>query len=730
MQQRSSSAFRRTTGGWLAIAFGVLLLLFGIAMFLGGVWLIALGGAWYYTVAGIGFMAAALGLFVGAAWGLWVYFLTYVFTWAWALWEVGWDGWALVPWVVVPTIFAIIALCLIPVLRRGGRQGAGAVSTQGANPAVADRPRAPGLFARRAKAFAGRGAVLAVAVIAGALVLHATLPASSATPARSGLESGDEGPPSQAAWSAAGSDWSAYGGTNHALRYSTLDQINRGNVARLERAWTYRTGDLPDEKAKGKYSPETTPIKVGDRVYLCSAKNIMIALDAATGTQQWRFDPKVPDDAIPYGATCRGVAYYKDPNAATDQVCGSRILEATLDARLLAVDAKTGKPCADFGKNGTVDLTEGIGETVPGWYGNVAAPTIVRNVIVLGAQVKDGQAEDAPSGVIRGYDVITGKLASDGEPRPVHHGEHAGHALVFLADEEAHRAAVVAVDHGAGGRGMNAELVLDRMRAHIVAPAVRHHLGHQEQRDALGAGWRIGQTREHEMNDVVGQIVLAIGDENFRAGEAIGPVSGTFGLAAQRADVGAGLRLGELHGAHPFAADQLAEISLFEFVVAIGGQCIDRRHGQHRADAEGHGGGIPHLDAGGVHRVRQLLAAPARRRRQAVPAGRGPGRVGVLPAWRRRHLAVFERRAELVADGVKRCDHVGGEAPSFGEHRIDGLFVEIAVKSFGQRRFEAGSVLERKGDVGNRRAIGHAANLAGAQGGSTREQTLNLAPIY
>src|SRR5262249_53912292 len=201
------------------------------------------------------------------------------------------------------------------------------------------------------------------------------------------------------------------GGTNHALRYSTLNQITRSNVGQLTRAWTYRTGDLPDAQTKDKYSPETTPIKVGDRMYLCSAKNVVIALDASTGKEFWRYDPKVPDDAIPYGTTCRGVAYYKDPSAMPGALCAARILEATLDARLLAVDTETGKPCSDFGVNGSVDLTEGIGETAPGWYGNVAAPTVVRNIIVLGAQVQDGQAENAPSGVIRGYDTVTGKLA-------------------------------------------------------------------------------------------------------------------------------------------------------------------------------------------------------------------------------------------------------------------------------------------------------------------------------
>ncbi|MGN6159845.1 MAG: pyrroloquinoline quinone-dependent dehydrogenase, partial [Devosia sp.] len=126
---------------------------------------------------------------------------------------------------------------------------------------------------------------------------------------------------------------------------------------------------------------------------------------------EWRYDPKVPDNAIPYGASCRGVAYFTVPGAKTDQACATRIIFGTLDARLIAIDAKTGKPCQDFGQQGSVDLNQGIGETVPGWYSITAPPTLVRGIAVVGAQVKDGQAENAPSGVVRGYDATTGKLA-------------------------------------------------------------------------------------------------------------------------------------------------------------------------------------------------------------------------------------------------------------------------------------------------------------------------------
>ncbi|WP_312795595.1 PQQ-binding-like beta-propeller repeat protein, partial [Tianweitania sp.] len=210
---------------------------------------------------------------------------------------------------------------------------------------------------------------------------------------------------------AAGTDWPFWGGSEQATRYSPLSQITPENVANLQKVWTYRTGDMPTEATKDKYSPEGTPLKIGDTLFICSAMNIMTAVDAATGKERWRYDPKVPAESIPYGASCRGVSYYEVPNTAPDQACAARVIQGTIDARLIAVDAKTGQPCQDFGQGGTVDLWTGIGEKVPGWYAVTAPPAIVRGIVVTGAQVKDGQAEDAPSGVIRGFDAVTGQLA-------------------------------------------------------------------------------------------------------------------------------------------------------------------------------------------------------------------------------------------------------------------------------------------------------------------------------
>ena len=208
-----------------------------------------------------------------------------------------------------------------------------------------------------------------------------------------------------------GTDWPYWGGDAKATRYSPLNQITPENVDQLEQVFTFHTGDLPEGTAEGKYSPEVTPLKIGDDLLMCSAMNILISVNAATGEENWRFDPGVPNEAIPYGATCRGVSVYTNPDAAEGDACATRVIQGTLDAKLVAVDVETGAPCEDFGENGTVDMWQDIGERVPGWYAVTAPPAIVRGVVVTGAQVKDGQAEDAPSGVIRGYDAVTGELA-------------------------------------------------------------------------------------------------------------------------------------------------------------------------------------------------------------------------------------------------------------------------------------------------------------------------------
>ena len=303
-------------------------------------------------------------------------------------------------------------------------------------------------------------------------------------------------------------------------------------------------------------------------------------------------------------------------------------------------------------------------------------------------------------------------LQADRETGVVHHGEHASHAAVLLADEVAGGAAPVAIDHGAGGRGVEAELVLDRVGAGVVAGAERtvgidQKFRHQEQRHAARSGRRVRQPRQHQVDDIVGQIMLAIGDEDFLAADAVGPVAGALRPRAQGPDIGARLRLGELHGAHPLAGDESWQKSALERVGAVGNERVDAGHGQDRPEPERHGGRVPHLDAGGVERMRQMLAAPLRGRREPIPAGRGPGAIGLLPARRRGDDAVLELRAAAVADRVERRQHLGGKAARLFEHCVDHVIGEVAIEALAQRRPETGGMAQRKADVADRRLVAH-----------------------
>jgi quinoprotein glucose dehydrogenase len=370
---------RRGVGGWLVVALGVLLVLIGAVLTIGGAWLLLLGGSAYYVLAGLGLIVSGALMVLGRALGAWLYLAVFVLTVVWALWESGLDGWAMVPRLFGPLVLAFLAAAALAVLDPGrGRRNALA-------------------------ALAG----LAILTLVGAFVI-----AGANRPAKAG-----DMPPTLAAAMpdpsplGVGADWPAYGGTYAARRYSPLSQITPDNVGKLERVWVAHTGDLPSSPdVADQYGAETTPLKIGARLYLCSAKNILIALDPATGKELWRFDPKVPDANIPYTAACRGVTYYAVPAANPAQPCAERIIEGTLDARLIAVDARDGRPCAAFGFGGQVDTSAGMGPAAPGMISVTSAPTLVRGVLVVGHQILDGQRRDAPSGVIQGFDAVTGQL--------------------------------------------------------------------------------------------------------------------------------------------------------------------------------------------------------------------------------------------------------------------------------------------------------------------------------
>ncbi len=212
--------------------------------------------------------------------------------------------------------------------------------------------------------------------------------------------------------------WSHYGADTRGTRYSPADQITPENVAHLEVAWTYHTGDV-DDGSETDYgtSFQNTPIVVGDTLYLCTPRNKAIALDAETGAERWVFDAGTDTTGAAVLA-CRGVSYWKDPAAGPGAACAERVFMGTIDARMIALDARSGRPCAGFGERGVVDLSEGIGNRIPGEYGVTSPPLILGDLLVTGALVLDNIRVDAPGGVVRGYDARTGELRWSWDPLP------------------------------------------------------------------------------------------------------------------------------------------------------------------------------------------------------------------------------------------------------------------------------------------------------------------------
>ncbi|CAM2971037.1 D-sorbitol dehydrogenase subunit SldA [Komagataeibacter xylinus NBRC 15237] len=219
-------------------------------------------------------------------------------------------------------------------------------------------------------------------------------------------------------------DWPGYARDDRATRFSPLDQITPSNIGHLKRAFIYHTGSKPGPGQTNKWAAETTPIKVGDGLYMCSALNDMMRIDPATGKEIWHFHANEKYESIPYTAACKAVVYYTSSTVPEGEHCHHRILEATLDERLIEVDSEDGKVCEGFGWHGMVNLMKGMGESVPGFVAETAPPPIVNGAIITNQEILDGQRRWAPSGVIRGYDAETGRfLWAWDVNRPHEHGE-------------------------------------------------------------------------------------------------------------------------------------------------------------------------------------------------------------------------------------------------------------------------------------------------------------------
>ena len=216
-----------------------------------------------------------------------------------------------------------------------------------------------------------------------------------------------------------GSEWPHYGNDAGGARYSPAAQIDRTNVAQLQVAWTFRTGALGHSAPLDRKAAfEATPILVEGKLFLSTPYNHVIALDPRTGARLWEYDAALDRSHGYSEVTSRGVAAWRDTAASPGAPCRTRILMGTLDARLIALDAGTGTPCAGFGASGQVDLTRGVDLRDLGNYQMTSAPAVSGDVIVVGSSIGDNRAVDVERGIVRGFDARTGALRWTWDPIP------------------------------------------------------------------------------------------------------------------------------------------------------------------------------------------------------------------------------------------------------------------------------------------------------------------------
>ena len=375
----------------LTVITGWVLVVLGAVLGAGGVWLAILGGSWAYIGLGVGLVITGILLARRRRVGLAVYAAMLVATLIWSLWEVGFDRWALIP---RGAFFAVVGLWLLTpwISRSLVRTGS-----------VAEEP--PRSTWRGSRGWLG-GAMILVILTTVVSIFRDPFDIAGQLPRASAQTAAIPG--------AADDDWLAYGGTGHAQRYSSLADITPQTVDRLSLAWTFHTGDPKGPNDPHETTFEVTPLKIGDTLYLCSVHEHVIALDAATGKERWQFDPHIKVGHNSQHLSCRGLAYHDDATAGgatgSSSACTRRIILATIDGRLLELDAATGQPCSGFGDGGVVNLAVNMPNLLPGYYMETSPPVVTRDLLIIGASIDDTLSVNNPSGVIRAFDVHTGRL--------------------------------------------------------------------------------------------------------------------------------------------------------------------------------------------------------------------------------------------------------------------------------------------------------------------------------
>ncbi|MDS7595522.1 glucose/quinate/shikimate family membrane-bound PQQ-dependent dehydrogenase [Agrobacterium tumefaciens] len=376
---------------WLFVL-GAVILLAGLFFAIGGGKLAALGGSLYFVTAGIALVVSGLLVILRKPAGALLFGLVVIFTAIWAVWDAGLEFWPLISRLLAIGVGATVVALSYPLLRR----------------AVGKTPAYVPSFALAAVL-----AIASAAGFAGMFVPHPTVAFNGTPAALTPVDPATEQ-----------KNWEHYGNTTGGSRFAALDQITRDNVKDLQVAWTYRTGDTPISPGGGGAEDQLTPLQVGEKVFLCTPHNNVIAIDADTGKELWKNEINAKSSVW---MRCRGLAYFdatrpvEQPTApgstpvtavsvAPGALCERRILMNTITAELIALDADTGAFCPDFGTNGRVDLKVGLGEAADPSYVLTSAPTLAGTTVVVGGRIADNVQVDMPGGVMRGFDVITGEL--------------------------------------------------------------------------------------------------------------------------------------------------------------------------------------------------------------------------------------------------------------------------------------------------------------------------------
>ncbi len=370
----------------------IVIAIIGLAMLYMGAKLLMVGGTFFYLVMAIGLLITAFALFKNKRIALTLYAVLMWIVLAWIIYEVGFDKWQ---WIPRGDLIGLIGVWLaMPWVVRSLSQ------REAPSRASAFHP------------FLGGTVIAMIAIVIGLMFYDPYPQEGNITTKRNPTD-----------MDVAGNDWSAYGGTNNGLRFSSLKQITKDNASSLETAWTYHTGDLRDEKDASEYTFEATPLKVNNTLYFCTPHNEVHALNPETGELKWKYATSKDRSYLQQHQTCRGVSYYDaasapaEQNAASPAACRKRIFNTTTDARLRALDADTGKLCDDFGDHGVVDLHANMGTLRPHALMQTAAPLVAGNLVIVGGSVMDnGFNAGNPSGVIRAYDVISGRLVWNFDP--------------------------------------------------------------------------------------------------------------------------------------------------------------------------------------------------------------------------------------------------------------------------------------------------------------------------